>query len=61
MGPPKAGGLLTAQGSKVKPDFKPGQSRLERPKLGMKRHKGWPATGTFGAPSRESDILKLHI
>jgi hypothetical protein len=35
--PPKGlAGLLTAQCSKVKPDIKPGQSRLERPERGTK-------------------------
>jgi hypothetical protein len=61
MGPQSLGGLLTAEGSKVIPDFKPGQSRQERPERGMKRHKWWPATGTSDAPSRESDTLKLRI
>jgi hypothetical protein len=53
--------MLTAQGPKVKLDFKLGQSRPEQPERGMKRHKGWPITGTSDAPLRESGILKLHI
>jgi hypothetical protein len=61
MTPPKVRGMLTAQGPKVKLDFKLGQSRPEQPERGMKRHKGWPITGTSDAPLRESGILKLHI
>jgi hypothetical protein len=38
-----------------------GQSCLERPERGMKRHKGWPAAGASEAPSRGPDILMLHI
>jgi hypothetical protein len=38
-----------------------GQSRLEQPERGTKRHRGWPASGISSAPSRGPDILRLCI
>jgi hypothetical protein len=53
-------GSAKAQGSKAKP-AESGQSRPEKPEQGTKRHKGWPAVGAPGAPSRGPDILKLRV
>jgi hypothetical protein len=49
MGPTIAVGSTKAQGSKLKP-AESGQSDLEQPERGMKRHKGWPVVGASSAP-----------
>jgi hypothetical protein len=46
-GPTIAMGSANAQGSKAKP-VESGQSRLEQPERGTKRHKGWPIDGASG-------------
>jgi hypothetical protein len=53
-------GSTKAQGSKAKPT-ESGQSRPEQLERGTKRHKGCPAVGAPGAPSRGPGILKLRI
>jgi hypothetical protein len=60
MGLMIAMGSAKAQGSESKPD-RPGESYLEQPERGTKRHKGWPAAGVPVAPSRGPITLKLGI
>jgi hypothetical protein len=59
-GPTIVVGSAKALGSKAKPT-ESGQSHPEQPERGTKQHKGWPAIGAPGAPSRGPGILKLHI
>jgi hypothetical protein len=60
IGPTIAVGSAKAQGSKAKPT-ESGESRPEQPERGTKQHKGWPAIGASGAPSRGPSILKVHV